>query len=302
MQVFVKVLLTLWEKHHLKAELIIVEWNPPEDALRLQDALIWPDCMKSGRIRIVEVPDIFHYRLPNSDRMPMFEYIAKNVGIRRAEGEYVLATNPDLLYDEALIKFLSLEELSRNSFYRVDRYDVAPSIPADLTVEEQLEFCAKHVSRVATVDGTVPIARFRQTRRHRFWPLMLVKKPSTHAENGYARRDRLHTNASGDFFLMGRQEWHEIRGYPELMTHSFIDGYACFMAAALGLRQVVLNSPMRIFHQEHDRSVHRERPQTDYDQYLKDGRRMLESQRPRTPNNENWGLGDEQLVEQGITP
>jgi hypothetical protein len=32
--------------------------------------------------------------------------IAKNVGIRRARGRFVLATNVDILLDDALVRFL----------------------------------------------------------------------------------------------------------------------------------------------------------------------------------------------------
>jgi hypothetical protein len=298
MQVFVNALLSLWDKHSLDAELIIVEWNPPQDRPRLKDALAWPQCLKPGTVRIIEVPSEIHHRLPNSDRMPMFEYIAKNVGIRRAKGEYVLATNPDLLFSEALVKFLASRQLSRDCFYRVDRYDVAEVVPLDLTVEKQLKFCAMHSFRVATINGTVPIQKFPHCVRRLVHSLLSSpRKILARAKNPFPSKQRLHTNASGDFLLMARQHWHEVRAYPELKSHSFIDGYACFLAAALGLQQVVLKSPLRIYHQEHDRSEHTRRPLTDYQQYLEHGKRMLESGRPEILNGEDWGFGHEQLPE-----
>jgi hypothetical protein len=189
MQVFVNVLLTLWEKYNLNAELIIVEWNPPDDSPRLKDALTWPQCIKPGTIRFIEVPNEIHHRLPNSDRMPMFEYIAKNVGIRRAKGEYVLATNPDLIYSEALVRFLSSEVLSIDCFYRIDRYDVAELGPLDLSVEEQLKFCAKHTFRVATINGTVHIDKFSYRFRHLISPfLSSLRKILRHAKYSHAWR------------------------------------------------------------------------------------------------------------------
>lgn len=32
-------------KHSLPVELVVVEWNPPADALLMRDALIWPDVL-----------------------------------------------------------------------------------------------------------------------------------------------------------------------------------------------------------------------------------------------------------------
>lgn len=321
MQVFINVLLSLWDKHGLDAELIIVEWNPPEDRPRLKDALTWPKCLKPGTVRIIEVPSEIHHRLPHSDRMPMFEYIAKNVGIRRARGEFVLTTNPDLLYSEALIKFLATRRLSKHCFYRIDRYDVALEVPLDMPTKKQLRFCAKHAFRVATVNGTVPIQKFclhnilsklRRILEYAKDPVQFsakcldfcrkVWKSRTHQAqaSNFPSKLRLHTNASGDFFLMARQHWHKIRGYPEFKTHSFIDGYACFLASSLGLEQIVLKDPLRIYHQEHDRTEHSSRPLTDYQQYLENGKKMLDTRQPIIFNDEGWGLGYEQLREDQI--
>jgi hypothetical protein len=298
MQVFVDVLLSLWDRHGLDAELVIVEWNPPRDRPRLKDALVWPQSLKQGMVRIIEVPSEVHHLLPHSDRMPMFEYIAKNVGIRRARGEYVLATNPDLVYSDELVRFLVSRQLSRDCFYRIDRYDVGEMVPLGIAADEQLEHCAKHASRVATMNGTIPVKKLRYCVRHPLQCLLSVRPGIlARVRNASPPQRRLHTNASGDFFLMARQRWHEVRAYPEFKTHSFIDGYACYLAAALGLQQVVLKSPLRIYHQDHDRSEHTTRPLTDYRQYLEHGTTMLESGRPEILNGEDWGLGGEQLPE-----
>jgi hypothetical protein len=298
MQVFINALLVLWEKHGFNAELIIVEWNPPEDKPRLKEALTWPKCVKPGMVRIIEVPREIHYRLPNSDRMPMFEYVAKNVGIRRARGAYVLATNPDLLYSEPLMKFLALRRLDSRCFYRVDRCDVKDIVPLDRPVRDQLKFCMKHTFRVATINGTVPVDTFPD--RVKFVVRSFrsrVRQILTRIQNRPVSEEQLYTNASGDFFLMAKQHWHEVRGYPELTSHSFIDGYACFLAAASGLQQVSLKRPLTIYHQEHDRAEHTKRPVTDYQRYLDDGRRMLRYRRPEFLNGEDWGIGYDQLRE-----
>ena len=107
LQVFLDTLLTLCENHNLDTELIIVEWNPPPETPRLTEVLVWPKNLKLQEVRIIEVPGAIHNKLPYSGKMSMFEYIAKNVGIRRTRGEYILATNPDILFSDELMCFLA---------------------------------------------------------------------------------------------------------------------------------------------------------------------------------------------------
>jgi hypothetical protein len=303
-KVFLNAQLELWKKHGLDAELIIVEWNPPEDQPRFKDALTWPTCLDPETIRIIEVPGQIHRQFPNSDKIPLFEHIGRNVGVRRARGEYVLVTSPEVLYNEDLIKFLTSRRLSPDCFYRADRYDVDATVPLQANVEEQLAFCAKHVSRVDVRGGTITLHRPPVGLGR----ISLAMQMCLHILNSYRRRnsrieDRLHTNASGDFLLMLRDHWHALRGFPELPTYGHMDGYLCVMAASAGLHQVVLRSPMRIYHQEHDRAVDWEdpsrssRPVTSYDLWVQHSKEMLRLKKPMIFNDENWGLGDCNLNE-----
>jgi hypothetical protein len=64
--------------------------------------------------------------------------------------------------------------------------------------------------------------------------------------------ERLHTNACGDFTLMTREDWFDLRGYAELEVFSFhLDSVLCFAAHHAGIREEVLQEPMRIYHIEH---------------------------------------------------
>ena len=307
MQVFLNGLLTLCDRHGLTSELVIVEWNPPDDRDRLRDALTWPKCRTPHTVRIIEVPAEMHQRLPNSDRMPVFEYIAKNVGIRRAKGEYVLATNPDLLYSQALIGFLASGALSPHCFYRVNRYDVNAAVPPVHDVETQLTFCAQHVFKAHfrgfSIDVHYPAGPFGRLR--------LTLRALLHHLRNYGRgesrvEDQIHTNASGDFLLMHREAWYALQGYPELPTSSHIDGYMCVMAASGGMRQIVLRGRRRIYHQEHERAVNwtnpedSDRPVTSYELWTQRCEEMLRDQKPRLFNADGWGLGAAKLSEDVI--
>jgi hypothetical protein len=66
-----------------------------------------------------------------------------------------------------------------------------------------------------------------------------------------SRPDNLHVNGCGDFQLMARDDWNELRGYPEFETFSMnIDGLFSYVADAAGIREQVL--PMPIYHLEHE--------------------------------------------------
>src|SRR5262245_40470388 len=90
----------------LLAELIVVEWNPPPDRPPVSEQLRVPPEIPFP-VRFVEVPPALHGRLLHSDVLPLFQMIAKNVGIRRARGEYVLVTNIDIILSTPLVELLA---------------------------------------------------------------------------------------------------------------------------------------------------------------------------------------------------
>jgi len=302
MQVFVNCLFALWRRYDLNGELIIVEWNPPEGAPRLAQALSWPPWTPPDRVRIIEVPAALHRRLPNSDRIAVFEYIAKNVGVRRANGQYVLATNADIVFSQELIKFLASENLSPHCFYRIDRYDVGAPVPLDRPVDEQLRFCAERSVCVHSRIGNIPLRPLAR-RSFNIYRGYLKKLWPKEAIRWFMTKFvfKIHTGAPGDFTLMAKTSWHALRGYPELASQRHVDSYLCSMAKSSGLSQVVLKRPLRIYHQDHDCTEMARRPATDYELYWRDTRAMLEFQKPVILNDETWGLGGQELPETTIS-
>ena len=62
----------------------------------------------------------------------------------------------------------------------------------------------------------------------------------------------VHTNACGDFTLMAREHWFDLRGYPEFDLFSMnLDSVLCVAAHHGGAREQMLAEPMRIYHIEH---------------------------------------------------
>ena len=112
-QVFVNGLAGQAERFRVPVELVIVEWNPPEDRPSLADAVSWPASTEYFGAHIIEVPREVHLRLENGDRLPLFQMIAKNVGIRRARGRFVLATNVDVLLSDELMTAIAARKLNQ---------------------------------------------------------------------------------------------------------------------------------------------------------------------------------------------
>jgi hypothetical protein len=161
MQIFMDGLLQQAIRHRLNSELIIVEWNPPADRPRLADALRWGAGNSPCRVRIIEVPREVHQRYPFSDKLPLFQMIAKNVGIRRARGVFVLCTNVDLLFSDDLMRFLADGRLQKHCMYRIDRMDVPADVPTEVSLDDQLQFCRRNVIRVNTRWGTYAVTELR---------------------------------------------------------------------------------------------------------------------------------------------
>lgn len=188
-QAFLNALVAQCNRFRLPTELIVVEWNPPPDRARLVEALRWPEENEYVAIRIVEVGEQLHRTHRYSDRLPLFQMIAKNVGIRRARGRFVLATNIDIVLSDGLMRFLAARRLRPDRFYRVDRYDVDGVTDADAPIEEQLQLCEGSVIRVCGRYGT------RDLRTGQFYRVWLkyarlpwwLALPAQAAESAWAR-------------------------------------------------------------------------------------------------------------------
>lgn len=154
MQLFINGILDQCRRNELDAELIIVEWNPPPNRPRIAEAFSWPTEPSPCVVRIIEVPATIHNSFDNAEKIPLFQFIGKNVGIRRSTGQFVLATNVDLLYSEEMVSYLATRRLAFDCYYRANRYDVPSSVPEDVDLASQLSYCRNNILRIFHRDGT----------------------------------------------------------------------------------------------------------------------------------------------------
>jgi len=158
MQAFVSGWISQARRYSIPSELIIVEWNPPADRPRLAEALEWPSDLGPCQVRLIEVPAELHGRFQHAEALPLYQMIAKNAGIRRARGEYVLATNIDILFSSELACFFAARRLQHGRMYRIDRHDAMSGVPRGAAIEEQLEYAKTHLIRVNMREGTYNVS------------------------------------------------------------------------------------------------------------------------------------------------
>jgi hypothetical protein len=105
-------------KHLPDAEFIFVEWNPyldrPLTSQRLKNFF-------GDRIRYIVVDPRFHDGFCKIDGF--LEYPPKNVGIRRATGDFIVCTNSDVVFSPELAQKMK-GDLQKDIIYRANRVDI----------------------------------------------------------------------------------------------------------------------------------------------------------------------------------
>lgn len=298
----------LADRTDTETELVLVEWNPPTDRPGLASVLDSPTTDRF-EIRVVTVSSDYHERFPNAETTPLFQEIAKNVGVRRATGRAVLATNADVIVNEDMMRFLGSSDVTSGAFYRASRHDVDVEVPLDTSVDERLAVCRQNVAEVRAMNGPIPQA-FRPKIRDlyknvsKYWAEVEARlRPGLVSDPRKFRH--LHTFAAGDFLLMTPDAWETVRGFPEYGWHLYVDSYACAIAVAQGLRQEIVRPPPRIYHQMHDRSGSGSRYSGRRERYVSETSELIASrdeERIRElANDADWGLGGEDLPEEALS-
>ena len=273
-------------RHEVPCELVLVDWNPPQGRAPLAEVLAWPAGSEWFSARVITVPPALHRELAFSKRLAMFQMIAKNVGIRRARGAYMIATNIDIIFSDELFRWLKSGEMREGVLYRSDRWD----IPNEIQLEPDLDTLlarahGEHIRR--NLSSGTHIRRdgeFINTYGNRFdhavyYPMegILMRLKASIAEAPGLDRDDLvqsldtiinkdlpqlrrdffipilHTNGCGDFTMMSRADWFALRGYPEWQVFSWnIDSVIVYQAHYNGIAIEELDGSRVHYHIEHD--------------------------------------------------
>lgn len=304
------------EKNQIDTEFILVNWNPVTENRSLVDEVSWPENRKHVSYKLITVSNEEHKAFINPDvrdTVPLFEFIAKNVGIRRAKGDFLLVINGDILIHPAIFDSINSDTLSANTYYRVDRLDYQAT--EELTVESLIEnsfmlfkkgFYYKLSSRLGKEFQLKKLERINQLRVD--WNLWKFKHEAIlkhlmftidYNNGGF----QAHCQASGDFMLMKREHWMELKGYPEYTSISTHTDSLLTILAKARFEEVVFNQP--VFHQAHERRYDWNSIQKQNDKFAKayrffeDVAIVVREKRSTDEflNPDNWGLKDVNLSE-----
>jgi len=307
MQIFINGIIQQAEKYKVETELIMVEWNPPEGKDKLKDILKFPEKSPYCKVRIIEVPPEIHNRLIYADGLPLYQMIAKNVGIVRSDAEFIVATNIDILFSNSIFEFIAKKKLEKGRLYRCDRHDVDTLIPLDATIDEQLEYADKNIVRINT--------RFGQHNMLNYDYQEIYSDDIEEDLENIKSYAPLHTNACGDFQLMYKDDWKKVRGYAEFDMYSFhLDSLLEFSAHFGGVKEIVLPETMRCYHIEHGGGFKPETvnemhetwekkkvPRLSYDEFVGWAKVMQMSDSGIVFNQQHWGYSDIDLPDETVT-
>ena len=120
MQDSVDSIITNARAFNLNAEYVFVEWGNPEGAEHVEEVIDFRGA--TIPIRIIRVPRAIVDSIKNPNKT-FLDAWAKNVGIRRSYGDFILTTNCDDIYSGGMIDFLAKQELSKECFYRVNLHN-----------------------------------------------------------------------------------------------------------------------------------------------------------------------------------
>jgi hypothetical protein len=239
-------------------ELVFVEWRPVNGRVLLSDLIREQLPNLASRMTAYEVDERYHDAFSQNPRLQFHEFIAKNVGIRRALGSYILVTNTDIYLSREIVNMVARQLFRPMVLYRATRLDL------------------KHWLDSTNLDEAVLTDPRNQAALNVLkWPYL--------------------SNAAGDFLLLDRFSFHALRGFNEVfrVAKIHIDTNFCFHVRANGV--MVADTGARVYHVGEgtfraQRRVYREHPSRAPwgDSWCK---QMLYNNPP------NWGLGDAPALE-----
>lgn len=109
-----------WNLRHGISEVVFVEWNPPG-----QNELLSPGVAEEfDSASCYVVSPVVHQRLCRNPNLALLEYHAKNVGVRRARGEWILATNADVALGPDTVRSLRRGLVAPDVAWTAQRVDI----------------------------------------------------------------------------------------------------------------------------------------------------------------------------------
>lgn len=285
---FIKHLDYQLEHHQLNLiELIVVEWNPLTTEPLLNQIL---SPAKNFSVRIITVPNQVHNTVPNNPP-PVLEFWAKNVGSRRARGQFILATNPDIIFTQQVIDKIAQRQLQHNTVYRIDHYNFDGQELDYQSVDKWIDYALTHThSALLTTDQSWITVRLSPSlpKKIHYLPQSNLNKIVTVAG---VDMPIPHLNSCGSFMLLSKQSLEAVNGFYENLDRMIdsIDSISMVRMLLQGMQQEFWPTPMCLFHKAHGTKSYVWNQHDVFDQAQK-------------PAKLQWGMPEQQFEETQLRP
>jgi hypothetical protein len=313
---------SLLNNNKISTEYIIVDYNPDINSAALKDSL---NLQSSEFVsyRFITVPNELHISFCNKLKCkpePVLEFVAKNIGLRRAEGEYCLCSNADILLDPQFIAYLATRQLESDKVYRATRIDFTGethltsneeySTKSDIIKKNaQKIFLTGSINKIPSwlsVNSAQKIFKtFNKVRSlyysfsSRFNHSVVRLIPAISKEHKIIFE--LPLSAAGDFTLMSKALWLNVGGYREdtwISAHT--DALSILKIHSHGIN--IIELPFFAFHKDHNRryDLNSKNPDIElmWHLFLEEVGKFQAQPTPINDTKENWGLNHLTLEEQ----
>ena len=198
-------------------DIVFVEWAAPRDRPLLVDLArdAVPELRAGSLFKGIVVDPQYQDVLSLNPRLEYLEFLAKNVGIRRADGDYILTSNCDVFFGRTVLSVLARRALEPRVVYRAARHDLKMAVDTGSLDWNMLE-------DARNLDG----------RAH-------VLKPP------------LMGGGTGDFLLLDRASYHALGGFNEIYRVARIGIDQNFVVKALSEGMTVRDIGGPVYHVNH---------------------------------------------------
>jgi len=252
----------------VRCDVVFVEWNPVKGHAFLADVVrdALPEIPSHALAAYIVDPQYHHVCLQNP-ALDYLEYLAKNVGIRRARGRSILVTNTDIFLGREAVRKMAASSLDRGVVFRAARVDFALGSDHSRVTWDTLEDPAAHARRSTL-------------------------------------RPPLFAGASGDFLLIDRDSWHQIRGFNEIYRGARLGIDHNFLVKAHGCGYRIADIGGPVYHVNHRGSYRISKAVVQgADAEAAWGKRGWHSRHVVYDNPDDWGLAraPERQLPRGVT-
>lgn len=176
-------------------EVWYVDWNSPEDAGSLLN-VIKPNLELKGNLHHIVVTSDIASILTNNDpdAAKCCEVLGRNIGIRRATGDYIVSSNIDIIAPSKVELEKFIKSSDKNTFYTISR---------------------RHTDLKAIQELKLKFNDWRDIRDE----LVNVSQERHYDEKVVTGDDYSLINCCGDFQIAHKDIWNSVRGFEEELIY-----------------------------------------------------------------------------------